>query len=424
MSASTCPGSPPPVRTSTSPARPSSPSPSSSSAGTEATETHQTLYPDPLQPRGRRVRVAGRPDRSRLSHQPRAARQRPAAHLQPVRHPWRSGNLGGHVRRRRLGRAHLPHHLDGRQLDRRRRGRQALRRPLPVRPAGRRVHTSASSAGRNGSPAGCPPTIDEGLDGLDAELFARPRRSSRCAAPARSRAATSPTCSNGSATAPFMDTVHARRRPPQEEDDADSPPPPSSNGNGGLFWARFAEELGDIGGQPESALGRPPRLLRRPSRRRRRHDPDAAPGLRRPVRRHARRRRVVAVAVRRDARTEPDASSTPPKTCGGEVRDEYRTVAEPVRSTAATSGRLEHPPGRAELVTDANRRHPTARLRRPPAARRQNPRRTTRDAGPSSAPCSPTRALEPALAQHEHRIEADFDRMLGRLVHDWDTEGP
>ena len=26
------------------------------------------------------------------------------------------------------------------------------------------------------------------------------------------------------------------------------------------------------------------------------------------------------------------------------------------------------------------------------------------------------RALEPALRQHEHRIEADFDRMLGRLV--------
>ena len=28
---------------------------------------------------------------------------------------------------------------------------------------------------------------------------------------------------------------------------------------------------------------------------------------------------------------------------------------------------------------------------------------------------------EPALAQHEHRIEADFDRMLDRLVPDWDT---
>ena len=34
------------------------------------------------------------------------------------------------------------------------------------------------------------------------------------------------------------------------------------------------------------------------------------------------------------------------------------------------------------------------------------------------------RAMEPALEQNQHRIEADFDQMLDRLVHKWDNDGP
>ena len=32
-----------------------------------------------------------------------------------------------------------------------------------------------------------------------------------------------------------------------------SPPPASSNGNGDYFWARFADELGDLGADPPAS---------------------------------------------------------------------------------------------------------------------------------------------------------------------------
>ena len=43
--------------------------------------------PDPREPGGRRVRVAARPDRRRLGHQPAARRERAAAHLLAVARP-------------------------------------------------------------------------------------------------------------------------------------------------------------------------------------------------------------------------------------------------------------------------------------------------------------------------------------------------
>ena len=97
------------------------------------------------------------------------------------------------------------------------------------------------------------------------------------------------------------------------------------------------------------------------------------------------------------------------------IRDEYRTVAEPVRSTAETLAA-------SSIRRSARSGHgcepasPKPGLRGAPAAWRQKPRHGPDDVGPTSARLLATRATQPALRQHEHRIEADFDRMLGRLV--------
>jgi hypothetical protein len=112
-----------------------------------------------------------------------------------------------------------------------------------------------------------------------------------------------------------------------------------------------------------------------------------------------------------------------PKDVRREIRDEYRTVAEPIRSTAATlatSSIRRIGPNWSQMRTGVTQRLVyVAPKQRGVTARGQNPRRR-----PNLAGLLAERALEPALAQHGHRIEADFDRMLGRLCHKWGTEGP
>ena len=144
---------PPPARTSTWPAKPSSQSPSSSTAATAATEVHADPVPDP--PDREVVAFAWRPDQTAAvsATNPQLRRQRPAAHLQPVRHPRRSGSVGGHVHRRRRGRARLPHHLDADNWI------VVERSPSPTTAATMFDLTAASSppasgAGSNATPAG------------------------------------------------------------------------------------------------------------------------------------------------------------------------------------------------------------------------------------------------------------------------------
>ena len=113
-----------------------------------------------------------------------------------------------------------------------------------------------------------------------------------------------------------------------------------------------------------------------------------------------------------------------PKDIRREIRDEYRTVAEPVRSTAATLAVSSIRRIGPELVADANRCHPNTRLcrtRRNAVSKAAAPIRGRR---PNLGTLLAERALEPALEQNRHRIEADFDRMLDRLVTKWDHDGP
>ena len=155
MSGSTCPGSTPPARTSTWPARPSRRSPSSSSGQLRRHRSPRHAVPDPPRPRGRRVRVATRPDRRRLRHQPAARGQRPAADLQPVRHPGRRGGVGGDVRRRRRGRARLHHgpvdaparrRVAGRRLPRVHAGHDPRRQRTPGNESGQCSAKSATTS--------------------------------------------------------------------------------------------------------------------------------------------------------------------------------------------------------------------------------------------------------------------------------------
>lgn len=120
-----------------------------------------------------------------------------------------------------------------------------------------------------------------------------------------------------------------------------------------------------------------------------------------------------------------------PKDTRREIRDEYRTVAEPVRSTAATLAmssirRIPRSPAWAEFRTGVTQTLVyVAPKKRGIKGRGYDPRR--RGEGYANPPFSKLlaeRALEPALEQNRHRIEADFDRMLDRLVNKWDHDGP
>ena len=106
-----------------------------------------------------------------------------------------------------------------------------------------------------------------------------------------------------------------------------------------------------------------------------------------------------------------------PKDVRREIRDEYRTVAEPVRSTASTLAVSSDPPDAVLAQVGEFRTGVTQTMvyvapkKRGVKGRGSDPRRR-----PNLGNLLAERALEPALEQHEHRIEADFDRMLGRLV--------
>ena len=110
-----------------------------------------------------------------------------------------------------------------------------------------------------------------------------------------------------------------------------------------------------------------------------------------------------------------------PKDVRREIRDEYRTVAEPVRSTAeilAVSSIR-----RVGLNWSRMRTGITTTLVYV-APRQRGVKGRGRGRRPKFGTLLMDRAMQPALERNEHRIEADFDRMLGRLVHDWDNDGP
>jgi hypothetical protein len=112
-----------------------------------------------------------------------------------------------------------------------------------------------------------------------------------------------------------------------------------------------------------------------------------------------------------------------PKDIKRAYRAELRTVAEPVRSTwetlAVSSIRRIGPKwSRARIGPTVNLVYVAPRLRGI-KGRGRHPRRR-----PNLADLLMARAAEPALAQNQHRIEADFERMLDRLVNRWDSEGP
>ena len=131
----------------------------------------------------------------------------------------------------------------------------------------------------------------------------------------------------------------------------------------------------------------------------------------------------MAVAVR-GLRELNQTFKHAPKDVKRELRDEYRTVAEPVRSTAATLAASSIRNIGAEVVTDANRCHATTRLRRPETTRRQNPWLRRAPAAQVRQRCSPNAHSNLRLERNRHRIERDFDQMLDKLVHKWDREGP
>ena len=104
------------------------------------------------------------------------------------------------------------------------------------------------------------------------------------------------------------------------------------------------------------------------------------------------------------------------------IRAEYRTVAEPVRSTAATLAATsirKIGPKWARMRTGVTQSEVyVAPRQRGVKTRGYDPRRR-----PNLGTLLADRATNPALAQHEHQIEADFERMLDRLVTKWDHDG-
>ena len=108
----------------------------------------------------------------------------------------------------------------------------------------------ASGAGSNGSPATCRSRSRRGSP-------AATRNCSPCFAAIALRRAGKiearevPAIYERIIDGPFGSTI-TLETDSVEEGDADSPPPSSSSIERRLFWARFADELGDIGAQPES----------------------------------------------------------------------------------------------------------------------------------------------------------------------------
>ena len=100
-----------------------------------------------------------------------------------------------------------------------------------------------------------PGNVDEGLDGYDAELIGVMALVALYRAGKIARARTSPECSNGSQDLTLGGHQPRTDEPNQEETDA-GPPPQSSSENGSYFWARVADELGDISG-PADTLWHP-----------------------------------------------------------------------------------------------------------------------------------------------------------------------
>lgn len=103
------------------------------------------------------------------------------------------------------------------------------------------------------------------------------------------------------------------------------------------------------------------------------------------------------------------------------IRKEYRTVAEPVRSTSATlaaSSIRRIGPKWARMRTGVTQTEVYVAPRQRGVKGRDNPR-----ARPNLGTLLATRATQPALRQHEHQIEDDFDDMLDRLVTKW-NHGP
>lgn len=101
---------------------------------------------------------------------------------------------------------------------------------------------------------------------------------------------------------------------------------------------------------------------------------------------------------------------------------ELRTVGEPVRleaETLATSSIRRITPAWSKMKTGVTTRVVyVAPKQRGIGGRGDDPRRR-----PNLGTLLMDRAMQPALERNRHRVEADFDVMLDRLVSKWDREG-
>ena len=108
-----------------------------------------------------------------------------------------------------------------------------------------------------------------------------------------------------------------------------------------------------------------------------------------------------------------------PKETRAKIRQEYRTVAEPVQRAAerlAVSELARIGPVWSRMRVGITQRlvyvAPKARGARGRGDSRRRPR---------FGDLLMERAMEPALDENRHRIEHDFSRMLDRLVDGWDS---
>jgi hypothetical protein len=104
-------------------------------------------------------------------------------------------------------------------------------------------------------------------------------------------------------------------------------------------------------------------------------------------------------------------------------RSELRDVAEPVRLTAeslATSSIRRIGPVWSQMRTGVTTRLVYVAPKQRGTGSRGNAGRKR----PNLGTLLSERALQPALDRNRSRVEADFDRMLDRLVSKWGHDGP
>lgn len=106
-------------------------------------------------------------------------------------------------------------------------------------------------------------------------------------------------------------------------------------------------------------------------------------------------------------------------------RQELRTIAEPVQRTAETLAitkirRMADSPQWAKMRIGVTQRlvYVAPRQRGVKSSARAGRRRR------NLAGLLADRVLEPALERNRSRVEADFERMLDRLLTKWDNDGP